>query len=278
MQKLLHFVLRINIGYRMRQMIKFGFILGLAATSNAFCADPVQGIYLGLLGQLSYAPNTNLGVTLPDGNTYNGSVKLSVIGGGGGASLGYKIKNFRLEGEFLFNLNNYGSFNTGSCTLISPDVLGPNGNCSAFIEQTGLGFNGYTAGIYGLFNTFYDFLSSDPNVNFVPYLGLGLGGAIIKNHALFHSNNQCISLGTCSPIVSQTVDTSNNGFAIQGIVGFNYYLDDFTTLGLDFRYLSTVNFNKNNTNSLVTTTNSNSNNYGIGTINITANFALQKAD
>ena len=269
----LDFVLWINIGYRMRHIIKFGFILGLAASSNAFSADPVQGFYLGLLGQLSHAPNTNLSFSLPDGNTYNGSVKLSIVGGGVGGSIGYKIRNFRLEGELLFNINNYGSLNVGSCTLISPDVLGPNGNCSAFIENTGLAFNGNTMGYYGLFNTFYDFLSSDPTVNFVSYLGLGLGGAMIKNHALSHSNNQCISLGTCSAIVSQTLNTSSNGFAIQGIVGFNYYLDDFTTLGLDFRYLSTVNFNKNNTSAV---TNSNNSNYGIGTINITANFALEK--
>ncbi|KTC90930.1 outer membrane beta-barrel protein [Fluoribacter dumoffii] len=258
----------------MRQMIKFGFILGLVASSNAFSADPVEGLYLGLLGQLSHAPNTNFNFNL-NGTTYDGSLKLSVVGGGVGTSLGYKIKNFRLEGEFLFNINNYGSLTVGSCTLISPSVLGPNGTCPTEIEESGLGFNGYTMGFYGLFNTFYDFLSSDPNVNFVPYLGVGLGGALLKNHALFHSNNQCISLNSCSPIISETFDSSSNGFAIQGIVGFSYYLDDFTTLGLDFRYLSTVNFNKNNS---TTSSNSNNGNYGIGTINLTANFALEKAD
>ncbi|QMT61173.1 outer membrane beta-barrel protein [Legionella sp. PC997] len=262
----------------MRQIIKFGFILGLAASSRAFCYEPVQGLYLGLLGQVSHATNLDLDFSLtqlPSLGTV-GAVQLGPVGGGLGASLGYKIQNFRLEGEFLFNINNYGQLTAGSCTLISPAVLGPEGTCPAEVVDVGLGFNGYTIGLYGFFNAFYDFLSSDPNVNFVPYLGVGVGGADILNHAVFQSNEQCIALGTCSPIVNESFDTSHFGFAAQGIIGFNYYIDDFTTIGLDFRYVSTFNFSNNNNSS--STTNSSNNSFGISTINLTGNFALEKGD
>ncbi len=259
----------------MRQRIKFRFILGLVASSNAFSADPVQGLYLGLLGQVSHASSTDLNFTLNEFPSLGtlGTIKLGPAGGGFGASLGYKIKNFRLEGEFLFNINNYGELSSGSCTLISPAVLGPEGVCPAEFDQVGLGFNGNTMGFYGLFNVFYDFLSSNPDVNFVPYIGAGIGGAMLRNHAVFQSNDQCIALGTCSPIINTSVDSSNTGFAAQGILGFNYYIDDFTTIGLDFRYVSTLNFNKNNNS-----TNSNNSTFGISTINLTGNFALEKAD
>ncbi|KTD05538.1 outer membrane beta-barrel protein [Fluoribacter gormanii] len=261
----------------MRQIIKFGFILGLVTSSSAFSAEPVQGLYLGLLGQVSHATNLDLNFSLtqlPNLGTI-GTVQLGPVGGGIGASLGYKIQNFRLEGEFLFNINNYGQLNAGSCTLISPAVLGPEGTCPPEVVDVGLGFNGYTIGLYGFFNAFYDFMSSDPNVNFVPYLGVGVGGADLLNHAVFQSNNQCISLGTCSPIVNESFDKSHFGFAAQGILGFNYYIDDFTTIGLDFRYVSTFNLSKNNSTS--STTNSSNSAFGISTINLTGNFALEKA-
>ncbi|HHF7365656.1 TPA: outer membrane beta-barrel protein [Legionella bozemanae] len=259
----------------MRQIIKFGFILGLMASSNAFSSDPVEGLYLNLLGQISHASSPDINFTINNVASL-GSIQLGPVGGGMGTALGYKIKNFRVEGEFLFNINNYGSLKSGSCTLISPKVLGPEGVCPDTFVQTGLGFNGNVIGLYGLVNAYYDFQftnDSGDNSNFVPYLGAGFGGAMIRHHASFQSNNQCITLGTCAPIINESFNTSNTGFAAQGIVGFYYYLDDFTTLGLDFRYVSTLNFNKNNTSS-----NAVDDTFGISTINITANFALTKAD
>lgn len=254
----------------MRQIIKFGF--ALIISSSAFSANPVEGVYLGLLGKISHVTSSQLNFTFDQ--TYNGTINYGMVGGGVGFSLGYKINHFRAEGEFLFNINNYGSLNVGSCTLISPKVLGPEGTCPAFIEEHGLGFNGNTMGFYGLANVFYDFISSDPNTNMFPYIGVGLGGAIIKHHALIQSNDQCTSLGTC-PLATATVDVSNNGFAAQGIIGLGYFMDDFATFGIDFRYLSTLNFSSNSGSSSAS---NNKNTFGIATINITGTYALDKGD
>jgi opacity protein-like surface antigen len=255
----------------MRQIIKFGFMLGLIISNGAFSAEPVQGIYLGLQGQISHAPNTNITATLDHQPPYSGQIELGPIGGGGGISLGYRIQNFRLEGEFLFNYNGYGELHLGSCTLVSPNVFSPEGNCSAYpyVENNALGFNGSTMGFYGLFNVYYDFLSSDPNKNYFPYIGLGLGGALIKNHALFQTNKQDESLGV--PVVSYTFDSSSTALAVQGILGFAANIDDFTTVGLDFRYVSAIQIgtgSNHNTDSQ----------YGISTLNLTATFALDRGD
>ncbi|KTD06678.1 hypothetical protein Lgra_2516 [Legionella gratiana] len=248
----------------MKQIIKFGFILSLISKS-AFSLEPVQGFYFGLLGQISHAPNTDLSFTI-NNVPYSGEVTLGPIGGGVGTSIGYKIQNFRLEGEFLYNINNYGEFQIGTCTLISPTVVGPEGICPAYIEDNGLGFNGNTMGFYGLFNVFYDFMPSDPDKYFVPYLGLGLGGAIIRNQG----NIESTKYSGVDPAITFTSNNSQGGFALQGIVGFNYYLDDFTTLGLDFRYVSAMISNNNN--------NSSNSQFGISTINLVFNFALEKGN
>lgn len=258
----------------MRQLIKFGFIVGLTISSHVFSADPVQGLYVGVLAGVSHASNPQLNFSVNQ-SSYNPTITLGPIGGGGGFSLGYKVNRFRLEGEFLFNINNYSEAKIGPCTLISPTVLGPQGTCPEFIEDNNIGFKGNTAGLYGLFNVFFDFLSIDTNVNFVPYVGLGVGGAIIQNKIQIQ-NSQYASSDAVQISIDKTV--SKNGIAGQGIIGFSYYLDDFATIGMDFRYLTTVKSNSSNSR---TNFNSNANSnsqFGIATINFTGNFALDKGN
>jgi opacity protein-like surface antigen len=251
----------------MRQITRFGFILGLIISNGAFSSEPVQGIYLGLLGQISHAPNTNVTFTLDQ--PYSGQIELGPIGGGGGIALGYRIQNFRIEGEFLFNYNAYGELHVGDCTLVSPNVFSPQGNCSAYVENNALGFNGSTMGFYGLVNAYYDFISSDPSKNYFPYIGLGLGGVLLKNEALFETNKQSASEGV--PVVSYTFNSNNTAIAVQGIAGFAAHLDDFTTLGLDLRYVSAIRIGSANNHNTDTQ-------YGIGTLNFTATFALDKGN
>ncbi|VEB38721.1 Uncharacterised protein [Legionella sainthelensi] len=251
----------------MKQIIKFGFILSFLS-SSAFSLEPVQGFYFGLLGQISHTPNTDLTFTI-NNVPYTGQVTLGPVGGGVGASIGYKIQNFRLETEFLYNINNYGEFQVGTCTLISPTVVGRYEGCPTYVQETGLGFNGNTMGFYGLFNAFYDFMSFNHDTSFVPYLGFGLGAALIRNQG----NIESTEYSGIDPAIQFTSNTSQGGFALQGIVGFNYYLDDFTTMGLDFRYVSTMMSNNNNNNS-----SSSSSQFGISTINLVFNFALEKGD
>ncbi|MDR3503298.1 MAG: hypothetical protein P4L79_12040 [Legionella sp.] len=263
----------------MKHFIKFGFILGLSISSKAFSSDPVQGIYFGLLGEISRTisnPSLNFNIGNNQFALSNTSpITLSPVGGGGGFSLGYRINTVRLEGQLLFNINNYGELKVGSCTLISPNVMGPEGICPATISNDqgiGLGFSGNTTGIYGMFNLFYDFLSSDPNTKMFPYIGVGVGGAIIKNKANFESNKYN-ALGST---FSKTVSTSNNGIAAQGIIGIGSNLDDFATLGIDIRYTSAFKPNNNNNNSSTTSASGSSNQLGIVTLNFTGTYALDK--
>ncbi|MBI2785048.1 MAG: hypothetical protein HYX60_01545 [Legionella longbeachae] len=264
----------------MKQLAKIGFICALIISNNAFSIERVEGWYFGLLGEISHAPNSQFEVLFND-ILYAGEVNLSPVGGGAGASVGYRISNFRLESELLFNINNYGELQINGCTFISPNVLGPKG-CSVNIEASQLGFNGNTMGFYGLFNVYYDFLSSDSEKNFFPYVGLGAGGVWLRSHSQFSTNKQAIALGIAEPF-SVSSDSSSFGIAAQGIIGVAWYLDSYTTIGLDFRYVSA--FNAGNPESInnnlapfgITLVNPNgTSQYGISTINLTATFALER--
>lgn len=259
----------------MKQLIKFGFLFGLTVSNNVFSVEPVQGVYFGILGQISHAtPNPQLNFTINDLSlSGSGPITLSPVGGGAALSLGYRIERVRLEGELLFNINNYGELTVGSCTLVSPNVIGPEGTCPSAIDNNtgiGLGFNGNTIGLYGMFNVFYDFISSDTNVKIFPYIGAGLGGAIIRNSAKFASNKY----NTSGYNTFYTVNTSNTGFAAQGIVGVGSFMDDFATIGMDLRYTSAFKPNSSGSSG----SSGGSAQFGIITLNFTGTFALDKGN
>ena len=255
----------------MKQLIKFSLISSLVLSSSvygAYASDPVQGFYLGLLGEISHISNIDATVIVNQ-NPYTGKISVGPVGGGAGGAIGYKVQSFRFEGQLLVNANSFGEFRTGACTFISPAVLGPQGNCNAFAVNNGLGFKGTSLGIYGLFNAFYDFLpgpGSDRKA--IPYIGLGLGYAQIKN-TIQIQNNQYIFSGLTPINVSLSV--SKSGVAGQGILGVSYYLDDYAVVGIDFRYLTSSNSQKTNT-----TSNSNGSRFGVSTINFVGSFALGK--
>lgn len=253
----------------MKQLIQLNYLCALLACGNAFATDPVQGFYLGVLAGVTHAPNTQINFTIDD-VAYSGAITLQPVGVDGGFSLGYRVQQFRVEGELLLGYNSYNEFKTGSCTLISPSVVGPQGTCPTFVEEQGLGFKGNTTGMYGLVNFFYDFVPTNPNANsMVPFVGLGIGMGIIKNSGQIQ-NNQYFDNGYTPVII--TASQSKSSIAGQGMFGINYYIDDFTTIGIDYRYLSTFSSNSNS----ATTSNSVSKQFAINTINFTANFALEK--
>ena len=261
----------------MKQLIKFSLLSSLVLSSSvyasSYASDPVQGFYLGLLGEISHISNIDATVIVNQ-DPYVGTISVGPVGGGAGGAIGYKVQSFRFEGELLVNANSFGELKVGNCTLISPAVLGPKGICPAAINQygssitNGLGFKGTSLGIYGLFNAYYDFLpgpSSDRKA--IPYIGLGLGYAQIKN-TIQIQNNQYIFSGLTPISVSSSV--SKSGVAGQGIIGVSYYLDDYAVVGVDFRYLTSSNSQKTNTS------NSNGSRFGVSTINFVGSFALGK--
>ena len=86
-----------------------------------------------------------------------------------------------------------------------------------------------------LVNGFFDlYTPSDDNVtNIAPYIGLGIGYSYVQNNLTFQYNQTYLANGEFVQ--------SYYALAGQAIVGVNYFMDDFTTIGLDFRAFSTTN-------------------------------------
>jgi hypothetical protein len=262
----------------MRPLIKLSFTFALIMNSSVFAADPVTGFYFGVLGELSYATvsNSQFSFATSEG-TLTTNAQLQPVGGGGAFSLGYRANSlFRFEGELLFNTNNYKDATIGTCTLVSANIVSPQGNCTNYpvIVNNGLGFNANILGVYALANAYFDILPINSDSNLFPYVGGGAGGAYIRNSAKLQ-NDKAPPAG--ATLINVTANSTKTNFAVQGIVGIGYYMDDFATLGLDFRYISTLSTKKNNNTTTSSKNLVGSGSYGVATLNITATFALEKA-
>ena len=245
----------------MKRLIQLCLLL---ISTTTFALNPVQGFYIGLLGEMSSGPGsyTLEFRELPDPTVFVGQVNNSRISGGGGGMLGYRYQNFRLEGEVLYNWVSSGTLTIADCTLQSPAVQTPTGNCVGLdrFDQNLLGFNGSVAATYGLVNAYWDFINYNSDSGVFPYVGLGVGYAQIINRGNFVKTNFVRG----SP--SHGTNSSFTSIAAQGILGVGMFLDDFTWGGMDYRYLST-NTIKNYGNSR----------YAINTINFTISLAFDTA-
>lgn len=246
----------------MKQLIPFGFVSTLLLSTNAFSVNPSQGFYVGLLGEGSSGPSSYTTVFEEDGYFFEGRVNNSRIGGGGGAMLGYRYNQFRLEAEFLYNWNGSGTVNVGECTLQSPTVLTPTGFCSNLdnFEGNKLGFNGSIATLYGMANLLYDFVDYDTESNYFPYVGLGIGHASVESRGNFV---RTVTPAATPPSHGQKASYSSG--AAQGIIGLGLFMDDFTWAGVDYRYLTT-----NTIRGL------NNQRYAINTVNVNVNLSFDK--
>lgn len=244
----------------MNQFVQLGLISSLVLSHSAIALNPVQGFYGGLIAGASSGPSGYERVFTNNGLIYAGRVNNNRIGGGGGGSIGYRIQNFRIEGEAFYNYLRAGTLSLTNCTLESPNVFTPTPvtTCPRQLTVEGLGFNGSTSALFGMVNGFYDFITYDSESTLVPYIGVGLGGARLKNSVNFIRTYTKFSSG-------DSVTTSSS--AVQGILGISYYLDDFTWAGMDYRYLTTTNLNKTG----------NTSRYGLNTLNFTINFAFDNS-
>ena len=240
----------------MKQLIQLGLLASLALSNSVFAVNPVQGFYGGLMAEGSRGPGNNIIDFHHDNMMFSGTVNYSSIGGGGGGVIGYKIRNFRIEAEALYNRVSYDSLTVGSCTFVTPTIITPKGQCPQDIQKDGLGFNGSTSAVYGMLNGYYDFVTYGGDSNVVPYVGLGIGKSRVKNSSNFINTKTKASKGH-----SDTTSSS----AAQGILGVSYYLDDYTWAGMDYRYLTT--------NSLKSFANSR---YAINSLNFNVNFAFDR--
>lgn len=240
----------------MNQFLKGSLITGLILGGSAWAFTPIQGPYIGFIAEGSHGPNTEHAFTY-NNVPYTGTINYDPIGGGGGFMLGFRIRQFRIEGEALYNRMSADSLKIGNCTLLSPTLAVPTGGCPNS-PLSNLSFNGSTSVMYGLINGYFDFGSESFENPLVPYLGLGIGYAQVKHQVNFVFRNNISSAGASA---------TNTSTAAQFIVGTSYFMDDFTWAGFDYRYLTT------NTMSAFNNTR-----FGINSLNFTINFSFDRTN
>ncbi|RMX19118.1 hypothetical protein EAS68_06690 [Legionella jordanis] len=234
----------------MKTYLKFGLAGFMLASSSAFSDVPPDGWYGGLFGTLSKTPSLDFTIPYADFSVINtalnfvgspiltspaGSVKYS-LGYGGGVDIGYRLCGFRFEGELLYDHNPYDSISVGGVTLTDSQ------NTALAFPFSYLTVGGKTDMGAAFFNIYYDFYNFDEDVSWIPYIGLGLGYARVKNTVdldvivppngiAIATPGGAINLGS----LSETTSTP----AGQIIAGISYQFSDQFSAGLDYRYVTT---------------------------------------
>ncbi len=234
-------------------MQRLGLFLGivcLAACGESMAFNPVQGRYVGAIGTISYPSSLDFYVVPETGTTIPGSLSYR-IGGGGGIILGYRCTPWRFEGEALFNYNNYSKLTFGGIEIEKYD--------SSTSQTTPLSMKGETYFIAGMFNVFYDLyqIQASQDTQVVPYIGLGIGYASIHNK---------LDLYSFDDFIGTVISTSDGEGAVQFIIGAQYFADDFTSVGLDYRFFTTKKIGALDER------------FNVHTLNLTLNFAFDSSD
>lgn len=212
--------------------LQSGLMTTFLFSSVAYAINPIPGWYAGLIVGGSKAPAITFDVVTPvQGHSGTGTLSYSLLGNVGG-QIGYRFHNLRVEGEFFYNNNPYSHLNIGETNI--PNV---NSNNQSVQQTTQFAnpftFQGYTNTYAMMFNGFYDFYIPEYTEHVVPYVGVGAGYAHVENNIEFFYNG--------SSFPGSDITRFTNNFAGQGIVGLSYFLTDFTSFSLDFRYFSAFN-------------------------------------
>lgn len=206
----------------MKPVLKYSFATALLFSNLTYAMNPVQGLYLGFILGGNYASKVDLGypytndILIP----YNTPGTLTYdFGGNIGGQLGYKINHFRVEGEFNYAYLGYDKLQFNGITITKKRTT------------TAVKLGGNTKVMSAFLNAYYDLFTADADTTFTPYVGLGIGMANLRS----------ITDLTLNGLVLVKQNYSQSSGAVQGILGVNYYLDDFTTVSLDYRYMTTNN-------------------------------------
>ncbi|MBA2655653.1 MAG: outer membrane beta-barrel protein [Tatlockia sp.] len=261
----------------MKTISNLAFASLLITNGLAFAATPAEGWYAGITGggsmlsslslpplsplevnnlnrlaleeysglqrriALSPFPITNLSFpSLLHPSSLGGTIKHS-LGGDIAGQVGYRICNFRFEGELLFNYAPFSKLNLNGFNITKN-----------FGKVNYFKFNGRTLLGAGLINAYYDFYDEEDDPTWVPYLGLGVGYSHITNTTRLSVGAPfvpCLNPFVPNACLDQlntsiTMSTSTNALVGQGIIGVSYYTSDNVAVGLDYRYLSTTASNK----------------------------------
>jgi len=245
---------------------------GLFAVSiNIYAVDPALGPYGGMIIGGSYLKSVSLQNLNPYfsnlyatnttfsnymnsiGATINGNTKYTLnysFMGLLGAQVGYRFDEIRVELEGFYDTNPVNYVSIDSVKLTSGTIRSSK---PVYVSsQTNI--------VAGLVNFMHDFVpppSIDTSV--VPYVGLGVGYGWVQNNLNLQINGRKVNANT----LGQTKGT----VAGQVIVGFAYFIDDYSYFGLDARVFSTMAIQQpypyNNSQ--------NTNNYTLGSVNLVFN-------
>lgn len=214
----------------MNFFVKASCVTLLLACTSSYALNPVEGLYAGIFIGGSKANGLKFNAIHPFGldatvNTFSTlQINYSTFGQIGG-QVGYRCEPWRVELEPFYNSSPY---NTVTIDGVKITKLG---NPKHNNIPTGLKMKGQTNTWGLMLNGYYDAFELFDGSNFVPFVGLGFGYANIQNGVEFYYNNTLIA--------NSKISLHDNEYAGQILIGVNYYLDDFTMFGLDFRYFAT---------------------------------------
>lgn len=216
-----------------------------------YSLNVVEGWYGGIILGANYSPDVKYVYVSPyefdalydfDLTTQGGKLTYSAFGNIGGL-FGYRFPGgFRLEFEADYSYVPYQKLainlltsspviDTTTLTTISDTtnttviVRSPN-------HSTAIKMEGSTSSGFAFANAFYEYIQYGCENPWVPYIGIGLGWGYINNSAKLFDNEYDVNNGNASINTSTAMG--------QGIVGINYFLDDFTAFGMDFRYITSA--------------------------------------
>lgn len=183
----------------------------------------------------------------------SGKINYSVLGGIGG-QIGYRFCNrYRVEGELFYNNNPIKQLQLYDYQMTN--TYDPNFNESVPLKTFSNVENSSDSHIQGEANTgafmlnfIYDLLTPNPNGDgfnkVAPFVGIGIGYAYVQNAMQFlrpttedPANDPYNNREIFSVLQKRYI------YAGQIMGGLNYFIDDFTWIGIDIRYFSTGSSN-----------------------------------
>ncbi len=188
------------------------------------------------------------GVSGPNASIYasSGLISYSVLGEIGG-QLGYRFCNrHRIELEFFYNNNPIKELQLYDYKVVSQyynedvyvkSLKNKNNSVDAFL-------NGEANSGAFMFNFIYDFLSasadSDGFNKVAPFVGVGIGYSYVQNAMQIY--RPTTSDPALDPYPNREIFAALQKryvYAGQVLAGINYFIDDFTWIGIDMRYFTT---------------------------------------
>jgi hypothetical protein len=240
----------------MRLYSIIGFSGLLLASNITYSAMPAYGWYGGVFAGPSYATNqANFSFRNPfTGNIATGNLSYDVLANGG-LQVGYRCEHFHVEGELVYNANYYNKLSFDDITFTNNS------------HGSGPRIKGYVSFLAGFINGYFDLFAGGNDTCFSPYVGLGIGYAGIQNNPKLRCRG---ADPICDNFINLPQQKESAGAAMgQGIIGLNYWLDDFSSIALDYRYISTLSRSRSGN-----VTSINNAQLQVQTLNFVFNFAF----